>query len=88
MSKSYVSVQYESKEEPGKFGGKPYTYIAGIELAVGDLVVAPVGKSETKAQVSAINVPESKIDERVMPHLKTIEKLYESEGESCQQAQQ
>jgi hypothetical protein len=80
LNKSLVSVQYESKQEPGTFGGKPYTYIAGINLSVGDIVVAPVGQSKTKARVHEINVPESKVDERVMPHLKTIEKLY-VEGE-------
>jgi len=32
--------------------------------------------------VSAINVPESKVDERIMPLLKTIEKKWEPRQES------
>jgi len=80
MNTKYVSVQYESKHEPGVFGGRPYTYIAGIDLSVGDIVVAPVGVGKTKARVHEINVPESRIDERWINDLKTIEKLY-VEGE-------
>ena len=81
MNKRYVSVQYESKTEPGTFGGRAYTYIAGIDLSVGDIVVAPVGKGHSKAKVSEVDVPESKIDERWINELKTIEKFYEPEVE-------
>jgi len=75
-----VSVQYQSKDDPELYAGREYTYIAGIDLSVGELVIAPVGKDESVARVSAVNVPESKVDERIMPLLKTIQKRFEDSG--------
>jgi hypothetical protein len=76
-----VSVQYRNKDNPEVYTGREYTYLTAIDLAVGDLVMAPVRDGFSVAQVSAINVPESKVDERIMPLLKTIEKMYEPEAD-------
>ncbi|MCL2220981.1 MAG: hypothetical protein FWC20_01830 [Oscillospiraceae bacterium] len=81
MSKPLVSVQYQNKKNSDEYDGREYTYFAGIDLAVGDLVIAPVGNSESVAKVSAVNVPESKVDERWMSKLKTIDKLYVPKSE-------
>jgi hypothetical protein len=79
----YISVKYPSKYNPGEFAGREYTYIDGIGLAVGDLVIAPAGKGQSLAMVTTVDVPESKIDERVMPLLKTItERHIEKEDET------
>jgi hypothetical protein len=78
----YISVQYKSKFAPDTFGSREYTYIDGIgDLAVGDLVIAPAGKGQSTAQVSKVDVPESKIDERVMPLLKTVTERYQETGD-------
>lgn len=71
MSK-YISVQYA---RDGEYGGREYTYIDGTETGVnvGDIVVAPTARGDNLARVSAVDVPDSKIDERVMPLIRTIE---------------
>ena len=76
-----VSVQYESKHEPGTFGGREYTYYAGIELNVGDLIIAPTRDAYSKARVSQIDVPDGKVDERFVPFMKTINKKWTEESE-------
>jgi len=50
-------------------------------LKVGDIVDAPVSGNipVSVARVCKVDVSESKVDERILPHLKTIEKLNESE---------
>ena len=76
-----VSVQYESSEKPGEYRGREYSYFSVIpDLAVGDIVIAPTAKGESMAKVSAIDVPESKVDERILPFLKTIEKRVDDIG--------
>jgi len=75
-----VSVQYQNKINPEEYTGREYTSRTAIGLNVGDIVIAPAGKGESIAKVSAVNVPEGKVDERIMPLLKTTEKLYEPEN--------
>ena len=73
---NYVGVQFQSKHNADEFSGRVYSYKTAIDLSVGDIVVVPTSNGEGVARVSEINVPESRIDERVMPLLKTIEKRY------------
>jgi hypothetical protein len=74
----YITVQYKNKE--GAFGGREYTYICDLSnVEPGDLVTVPVGKDneERPAMVAEINVPDGRIDERVMPLLKSVIGWYE-----------
>ena len=72
-----IMVQFRSKTEPLVYAGKEYAYRTLIDVEIGDLVVVPVRNELDIARVSAINVPESKVDERIMPFLKTVEKKWE-----------
>jgi hypothetical protein len=81
MSKSkYVSVQYQNDNPCDPiYSSREYTYITKLDLKVGDLVYAPTKNGDNIARVANADVPESKIDERIMPLLKEIERLYEPE---------
>lgn len=85
-----VGVQFQSKFNPNEFSGREYNYLTAIELSEGDIVVVPTKNGDGIAKVVSIDVPDSKIDERIMPLLKTIERLHmpetnnESEELLCQ----
>ena len=57
-----VSVKYEDKYMPKTFSGRSYSYITAIPLSIGDLVVVPTSYGEKIARVSAINIPEFKVE--------------------------
>jgi len=90
MKGKYISVQYLSKAMTGimvddysninpalnPFSGREYTYITELDLKVGDIVYAPTQSGDRIARVACIDVPDSKIDERIMQLLKTIESVY------------
>uniref|UniRef100_A0A6M3IWT4 Uncharacterized protein n=1 Tax=viral metagenome TaxID=1070528 RepID=A0A6M3IWT4_9ZZZZ len=58
--KNIVKVKYFS-ETTGELSNREYTYFSADRLNVGDIVIVPVRDTTGKAQVSAINVPESEI---------------------------
>ena len=70
MEKMIVNVRYCGNG--GELSSRAYSYYADIPLSVGDRVVVPTYKGDGEAVVSEINVPESRIDERILPVLKTI----------------
>lgn len=74
----FISVQYQ-KGTSSEFSNREYTYIDGIGLIVGDLVVAPTAKENRIAKVSRVGVPEDEIDKRILPILKTITMLHTKE---------
>ena len=76
-----VGVKFQSKTNPEVFHGREYSYFTAIELSVGDIVVVPTSNGDGIAQVTSVNVPESKVDERILPILKTIERRYEPDAE-------
>lgn len=64
--------------------GIEYSYYDGIgDLAVGELVVAMVGEREKTIQVTAVDVPESSVEERWLPMLKRITKRYSPPAEEA-----
>ena len=67
--KEIVEVRYIKNGEPS---GRCYNYFTDIPLSVGDKVICPTRQGESKAVVTAVDVPESKINDRIMPLLKTI----------------
>ncbi len=56
-----IKVRYYS-ETTGQFSGREYSYYSEEHLNVGDIVTVPVRDSTGKAQVSAVDVPESEIE--------------------------
>ena len=75
---SIVGVKFQNKFD-STFCGREYHYRTALELAEDDLVIAPTTSGERLAQVTSVNVPDSKIDERNMPALKTIETAFRDE---------
>ena len=55
-----VKVRYHS-ETTGELSAREYTYYSADRLSIGDIVFVPVKDRNTKAKVSAIDVPESEI---------------------------
>ena len=48
----YVSVALEKKNAPGEFSSRQCTYIDGVGLVVGDMVIAPTGNGECVGKVT------------------------------------
>ena len=58
-----------------------YSYRCSIPNAsVGMEVIAPTAKREARAVICEINVPESRIDERILPLLKEITQEAPTDG--------
>lgn len=67
-----VNVKYRDSLT-GEYFGRSYSYFCDIpDVQTGDIVIAPTFKGDTEAQIVEVDVPESKVDERVLPLLKTI----------------
>jgi hypothetical protein len=68
---SIINITY--RKDSGEYSLGRYSYYCEIpDIAVDDIVIAPTSKGDRAAKVVEINVPESRIDERIMPRLKTI----------------
>lgn len=76
--KEIVEIQYCGSD--GKPSAKKYSYFTDIPLEVGDRVIVPTYRGDSEGIVCTVNVPESKVDERVMPLLKTITRKVVEEG--------
>ena len=62
-----VSVNYRDSKT-GQFRGRAYSYLCDIpDIQPGDKVIAPTATGENEAVIV-----ESRVDERIMPLLKTI----------------
>ncbi|WP_409969574.1 hypothetical protein RFF05_06590 [Bengtsoniella intestinalis] len=77
MGNQIIAVVYENKET-GKFEGKPYNYYCNIPVAVGDVVIAPTYKGDSKALVVEIYVNPSTLPAYVLNVLKTISSFVEN----------
>lgn len=80
MEKTIIGVQYKDKKT-GEYGGRAYSYFCTLPVVEGDIVLAPTANGDSLAQVSEVNMSESKIDERILPILKTITNFAEETGE-------
>ncbi len=56
-----VKVRYYTGGAYDELSNREYTYRSAMPLAVGDVVMVPVRDTTTKAQVSAVDVPESEV---------------------------
>lgn len=74
----YINVRF--KNSSGALSSMQYSYRCNIEgISIGDTVLAPTARGDSTAVVTAINVPESKIDERIFGQLKEITQRKEAE---------
>ncbi|NLH02505.1 MAG: hypothetical protein GX488_11655 [Clostridiales bacterium] len=80
-TKSIVSVCFKRKDSE-EFGGKAYHYFTELPLSVGDIIKVPTAQGDSVAKVCETDIPESKVDERILPLLKTITQLAEGSEES------
>ena len=76
-----VNVNYINEMTGEVRRGSAYSYRCSIpNVAVGMKVIAPTTKREALAVISEINVPESRVDERILPVLKEITKEADTDG--------
>lgn len=54
------------------YAGNAFTYRTSLPLNVGDKVMAPTKGGDKRAMVVEVNVPESRVDEHILPLLKEI----------------
>ncbi len=76
-----VAVKFQDKFRLGEFYGREYHYLSSLDVSVGDIVDVQTARGPGVAIVTQINVPESKVDERIMPLLKEISGLHKTESE-------
>ena len=77
-----VNVHYIDEKTDTIRSSGTYSYRCSIPNAsVGMEVIAPTAKREARAVICEINVPESRIDERILPLLKEITQEAPSDGE-------
>ena len=77
-----VNVHYIDEKTGTIRSSGTYSYRCSIPNAsVGMGVIAPTAKREARAVICEINVPESRIDERILPLLKEITQEAPSDGE-------
>ena len=77
-----VNVHYIDEKTGTIRSSGTYSYRCSIPNAsVGMEVIAPTAKREARAVICEINVPESRIDERILPLLKEITQEAPTDGE-------
>lgn len=76
-----VNVRYIDEKTGTIRSSGTYSYRCSIPNAsVGMEVIAPTAKREARAVICEINVPESRIDERILPLLKEITQEAPTDG--------
>lgn len=77
-----VNVHYIDEKTNTIRSSGTYSYRCSIPNAsVGMEVIAPTAKREARAVICEIDVPESRIDERILPLLKEITQEAPTDGE-------
>lgn len=77
-----VNVHYIDEKTGTIRSSGTYSYRCSVPNAhVGKEVIAPTAKREARAVICEIDVPESRIDERILPLLKEITQEAPSDGE-------
>lgn len=77
-----VNVHYIDEKTGTIRSSGTYSYRCSVPNAhVGMEVIAPTAKREARAVICEIDVPESRIDERIFPLLKEITQEAPSDGE-------
>ena len=77
-----VNVHYIDEKTGTIRSSGTYSYRCSVPNAHGGMeVIAPTAKREARAVICEIDVPESRIDERILPLLKEITQEAPSDGE-------
>lgn len=77
-----VNVHYIDEKTGTIRSSGTYSYRCSVPNAhVGMEVIAPTAKREARAVICEINVPESRVDERILPLLKEITQEAPVDGE-------
>lgn len=77
-----VNVHYIDEKTGTIRSSGTYSYRCSVPNAhVGMEVIAPTAKREARAVICEIDIPESRIDERILPLLKEITQEAPSDGE-------
>ena len=77
-----VNVHYIDEKTGTIRSSGTYSYRCSVPNAhVGMEVIAPTAKREARAVICEIDVPENRIDERILPLLKEITQEAPSDGE-------
>ncbi len=77
-----VNVHYIDEKTGTIRSSGTYSYRCSVPNAhVGMEVIAPTAKREARAVICEIDVPESRIDERILPLLKEITQEAPADGE-------
>ena len=77
-----VNVHYIDEKTGTIRSSGTYSYRCSVPNArVGMEVIAPTAKRDARAVICEIDVPESRIDERILPLLKEITQEAPSDGE-------
>lgn len=77
-----VNIHYIDEKTGTIRSSGTYSYRCSVPNAhVGMEVIAPTAKREARAVICEIDVPESRIDERILPLLKEITQEAPSDGE-------
>ena len=67
-----ISALFKSKKT-GEYGGRKYSYFCNIPgVKPGNFVKVPAGDGEAVALVAEINVPESRVEDRILAIMKSV----------------
>lgn len=67
-----VSVQFMDETQPGEFRGREYTYYADVPLKAGDCVAVPSRRGESLARVTAVNIPDYRVEDKIRQIMRHI----------------
>lgn len=84
MDPKIIGIKFKNKS--GTYNGKTYHYYCDIPVDIGSLVITPSAQGESTGRVVEVNVPPSKIEERVLPLLKTVTALAEEDEDIQEEA--
>ena len=81
-----ISAQFKNKKY-GTYEGRKYSYFCDIPgVKPGEYVKVPAGTSESVALVAEVDVPESKVDDRILAIMKSVIAIVE-DPEQAQEVQ-
>ena len=81
-----ISAQFKSKKT-GTYGGRKYSYFCDIPgVKPGDYVKVPARDSEEVILVAEVDIPESKVDDRILAIMKSVIAIVE-DPEQAQEVQ-
>ena len=74
-----VAVQFQDRQNPEGFSGREYTYYSNVEVAVGDIILAPTKNGRGIVRVCRTDMDDTDIPENARPYMRTIEELVRPE---------